>query len=61
MKKEAKELILSTTDVNSTTRYEKYLGLPAFIDRAKVSSFLLLKGRIWDYMNGWKEKFISQA
>jgi hypothetical protein len=26
-----------------------------------VSSFSSLKGRIWDCMNGWKEKFLSQA
>jgi hypothetical protein len=60
-KVEAKSLILSAAGVNSTTRYEKYLGLPAFVGRSKASSFTVLKGKIWERMNGWKEKFLSQA
>jgi hypothetical protein len=51
-RREAKELILSAVGVSSTTRYEKYLDLPALIGRAKVSSFSSLKGIIWDRMNG---------
>jgi hypothetical protein len=60
-KREAKEFILSTAGVTSTASYERYLGLPALIGRAKVNSFSVLKGRIWERMNGWKEKFLSQA
>jgi hypothetical protein len=60
-KREAKEFLLSIAGVVSSARYEKYLGLPALIGRAKVSSFSALKGRIWERMNGWKEKFLSQA
>jgi hypothetical protein len=47
--------------VNPTTRYEKYLGLPALIGRSRSNSFAAVKGKIWDRMNGWKEKFLSQA
>jgi ribonuclease HI len=60
-KREAKEFILSTAGVTSSAHYESYLGLPALIGRSKVSSFSVLKGRIWERMNGWKEKFLSQA
>jgi hypothetical protein len=52
---------LAAVGVKSMTRYEKYLGLPSLIGKAKVSSFSSLKGRIWDRMNGWKEKFFSQV
>jgi hypothetical protein len=48
----AKEFILSIAGVTSSARYEQYLGLPAFIGKAKVSSFSALKGRIWERMNG---------
>ena len=60
-KVEAKSLILSAAGVNSTTRYEKYLGLPALVVWSKASSFTVLKGKIWERMNGWKKKFLSQA
>jgi hypothetical protein len=60
-KREAKEFILSTAGVTSSAHYESYLGLPALIGRSKVSSFSVVKGRIWERMNGWKEKFLSQA
>jgi predicted acyltransferase len=53
--------ILSIAGINSIQRYEKYLGFPAIIGRSKVSSLLGIKGRIWDKMQRWKEKFLSQA
>ncbi|XP_059441892.1 uncharacterized protein LOC132174217 [Corylus avellana] len=60
-KTEAKMAILVAAGVNSTARYEKYLGLLALIGRSKVSAFTSITGRIWDRINGWKEKFLSQA
>lgn len=41
--------------------YEKYLGLPSFIGRAKKASFTQIKERVWAKMQGWKEKLLSQA
>jgi hypothetical protein len=58
---EIRSQILSITGINSTQRYEKYLGLPAIIGRSKVSSLSGIKGRIWEKMQGWKEKFLSHA
>lgn len=60
-KEEAKEFILSIEGVSSTWRYKKYLGLPTLIGRSKVSVFTSIKGRIWDKLNGWREKFLPQA
>lgn len=47
--------------LNATQSYEKYLGLPSLIGRWRVCSFKNIVGRIWDRLNGWKEKFLSQA
>ena len=58
-RKEAKEHILSIAGVSSTRRYEKYLGLPVIIGRSKMKAFEGIKVRIWDRINGWKEKFLS--
>jgi hypothetical protein len=56
-----KQHILSVAGVNSTSQFEKYLGLPALIGRSKVEAFSGLQGKIWGRINGWKEKFLSQA
>ena len=41
--------------------YEKYLGLPALVGRARKQSFIYIKERIWKKLQGWKEKLLSQA
>ncbi|XP_059445337.1 uncharacterized protein LOC132177129 [Corylus avellana] len=58
---DARTQIMSVAEINSTQRYEKYLGLPALIGKSKVSSLAGIKGWIWEKMHGWKEKFLSQA
>ena len=42
-------------------QYEKYLGLPALVGRAKKQSFIYLKERVWKKLQGWKEKILSQV
>jgi hypothetical protein len=37
------------------------LGLLTLVGRSKVGAFSGIKGRIWDRINGWKERFLSQA
>uniref|UniRef100_A0A2N9FNB8 Reverse transcriptase domain-containing protein n=1 Tax=Fagus sylvatica TaxID=28930 RepID=A0A2N9FNB8_FAGSY len=44
-----------------TTNFEKYLGLPPIIGRAKKRAFNEIKDRIWKRLQGWKEKLLSQA
>jgi hypothetical protein len=43
------------------TQFEKYLGLPSVIGRTKKKAFHEVKDRIWKRLQGWKEKFLSQA
>ena len=47
--------------VPAIRQYEKYLGLLAFVGRAKKQSFIYLKERVWKKLQGWKEKLLSQA
>ena len=62
----------STTDASKTKikealgipeilHYDKYLGLPSFIDRHKKASFDYIKEIVWRKLQGWKEKLLSQA
>ena len=45
--------------VPAIRQYEKYLGLPALVGRAKKRSFSYLKERVWKKLQGWKEKLLS--
>ncbi len=56
-----KEVIKAGVGVPEIREHEKYLGLPSFVGRAKYSSFSNLKERVWQRVNGWKEKLLSQA
>jgi len=47
--------------VPAIRQYEKYLGLLAFMGRAKKQSFIYLKERVWKKLQGCKEKLLSQA
>ncbi|XP_042941372.1 uncharacterized protein LOC122276027 [Carya illinoinensis] len=42
-------------------KYEKYLGLPAFVGRSKYNTFRILKEMIWQKISNWKNNFLSQA
>lgn len=56
-----KASVLSVVGIDSDQWYEKYLGLPAVIGHSKVQAFAGVKGKVWDIINEWKEKFLSQA
>ena len=45
--------------VPAIRQYEKYLGLPTLVGRAKKHSFAYIKERWWRKLQGWKEKFLS--
>ena len=47
--------------VPAIRQYEKYLGMPAFVGRAKKQSFIYIKERVWKKLQSWKEKLLSQA
>lgn len=41
--------------------FKKCLGLPVFVGRSKVRTFEAIKGWVQKRLDGWKEKFLSQA
>ena len=47
--------------VPAVSQYEKNLGLPSFVGRAKKQSFSYIRERVWSKIKGWKEKLLSQA
>lgn len=58
---EFKELVGSSMGISLSAGYEKYLGLPSLIGRSKTRSFATILSRVWKRVDGWKEKFLSQA
>ena len=57
MQEEIKNLL----GVAATTNYEKYLGLPSFVGRGKKQSFSYIREQIWQKIQGWKERLLSQG
>ena len=57
----AKEHLVNLVGVNPTSCFEKYLGLPSMVGKSRMASFSSIKGRIWERINGWKEKFLSHV
>ena len=41
--------------------YERYLGLPAVVGKNKKASLNYIKERVWNKLQGWKEKLLSQV
>ena len=53
--------IIEKLGVSEVKEYERYLGLPAVVGRNKKASLNYIKERVWNKLQGWKEKLISQA
>lgn len=58
---EAMKAISSAAGISTTQCYKKYLGLPALVGRSRRNAFSNIKTRIWEKLNRWKEKILSQA
>jgi hypothetical protein len=56
-----RDYICSIPGFSVSKGYEKYLGLPSLVGRAKRKTFADIKGRVRSRLQGWKEKFLSQA
>ena len=56
---EIQDSIKALLGVPKIKQYEKYLGLPSFVDRRKRVSLEYIKDRIWSKLQGWKEKLLS--
>ncbi|XP_041004066.1 uncharacterized protein LOC121249421 [Juglans microcarpa x Juglans regia] len=53
--------VLQLVGLKSSGAFEKYLGLPTFVGRAKVSAFHSLVDRTWSRVANWKTKHLSVA
>ena len=58
---ETKEEIINFLGVFEIKEYEKYLGLPVVVGRKKKASLNYIKERVWNKLQGWKERLLSQA
>jgi hypothetical protein len=58
---EFKAFIRNSAGVSIFTGFEKYLGLLALVGRSKRQTFTSICGRVKAKLDGWKEKFLSQA
>jgi hypothetical protein len=53
--------VLHTLQIPRETVNERYLGLPIHVGKEKVKVFSYLKERIWQRIQGWKEKLLTCA
>jgi hypothetical protein len=56
-----KEDVCSLLQITKETQNERYLCLPAQVSKSKNDTFAYIKDRIWQRIQGWKEKFLSWA
>jgi len=47
--------------IRAETRSAKYLGLPVYVGRSRTDVFAYLKERVWQRIQGWKEKLLSKT
>lgn len=55
------DTIMAIWDVHPLQHHDRYLGLPSLVRRSKCNTFKELKYRVWQKLQGWKEKLLSQA
>lgn len=56
-----KRAVMAALNMQRETTNERYLGLPVFVGRSRTKIFSYLKERIWQCIQGWKEKLLSRA
>jgi hypothetical protein len=52
---------MQSLGIPKETMNERYLGLPMHVGEEKTKVFAHLKERIWQRIQGWKEKLLSNA
>ncbi|KAF5465302.1 hypothetical protein F2P56_015322 [Juglans regia] len=58
---ENQKIILSIAGVRSSCSFEKYLGLPSMVGRAKTAAFHNLIDKAWAKITNWKTTCLSAA
>jgi hypothetical protein len=56
-----KREVLQGLQIQKETMNERYLGLPVYVGKSRTNTFAYLKERIWQRIQGWKEKLLSSA
>ncbi|WVZ85157.1 hypothetical protein U9M48_032107 [Paspalum notatum var. saurae] len=56
-----KEEMMRVLQIEKEMMNERYLGLPVYVGREKNMVFQFLKEKIWQRIQGWKEKLLSKA
>ena len=60
-KESAKQAVLGELGIPRESRNERYLGLPCHLGASKQKEFEYLKEKIWQRIQGWKERFLSKV
>jgi hypothetical protein len=57
----AKQEVLGVLGIPRESFNQRYLGLPVHLGASKAKEFEYLKERIWQKIQGWKERLLSKA
>jgi hypothetical protein len=60
-REEMRTQVLRELNIGAEARTEKYLGLPVYVGRARTKTFEYLKDRIWQKIQGWKERMLTKS
>ncbi|XP_023886459.1 uncharacterized protein LOC111998599 [Quercus suber] len=58
---ERKLEIINLLGASAVREYKKYFGPPVVVGRNQKASLNFIKERVWNKLQGWKEKLLSQA
>ena len=58
---EQKDVLMGILKIRQVDKHEKYLGISSIAGRSKKIIFDSLIDRIWNILQGWKEKLLSRA
>lgn len=61
VRREEQVRLSSVVGVGQLVTPGKYLGMPSVVGRTKKAVFGYIKDRVWQRLNGWKEKSLSAA
>lgn len=53
-----REEVMTALEIERETMNDKYLGLPVYVGQSKQNIFSYLKDRVWNRIQGWKEKLL---